>query len=84
MSSLTWMNASPFFEPLLNGILFSTSILCRKGTLLKKVSKHYYVEKRMAPEIVSSGAFYKKSGSAYLCPDRQMGNREEAVPQPPQ
>ncbi|MCM3359907.1 hypothetical protein M3627_18060 [Psychrobacillus sp. MER TA 171] len=27
---------------------------------------------------------YKKSASAYFCPDRQMGKSEEAVPQPPQ
>ncbi|NME04671.1 hypothetical protein HF876_02310 [Psychrobacillus sp. BL-248-WT-3] len=26
----------------------------------------------------------KKSGTAYPCPDRQMGKCEEAVPQPPQ
>ena len=38
----------------------------------------------MEPEIASSGVGHKKSASAYHCPDRQMGNREEAAPQPPQ
>jgi hypothetical protein len=49
-----------------------------------KISKHYFVEKVMEPEIVSSGVGHQESASAYLCPDRQMGNREEAAPQPPQ
>ncbi|WP_205964015.1 hypothetical protein, partial [Psychrobacillus sp. BL-248-WT-3] len=26
----------------------------------------------------------KKSASAYVCPDRQMGKSEEAAPQPPE
>ena len=58
MSRLTWMNASPFLETLLDRILFTSSNLYRQGTLSIKIRKVYFIEKRMAPEIASSGAFY--------------------------
>ncbi|WP_251552881.1 hypothetical protein [Psychrobacillus sp. MER TA 171] len=39
----------------------------------------HLIPRGKAPELDN-----KKSAGAYVCPDRQMGKCEEAVPQPPQ